>query len=123
MEKTQQILATNLRRLRNIFNFNQAEVAELLGVNTTTYQKYEYGKAYPRPDKISRLAEIFKVSPAELVSAEKTQTQIDRGDRASRILSLQSTLLAMSDDQFETVEAFVEGLETISKSASLKHSK
>lgn len=102
---------------REELGLNQDEVAHRLGINPRTYQKYEYGQAFPRPDKMAKLAEIFGVSAASLMG-ERMMAQSDSQapDRASRILELQSKLMGLSDNDFDTVETMVNGLKELSQS-------
>jgi transcriptional regulator with XRE-family HTH domain len=58
--------AKNIRILRNSLGLDQAEVAHLVGVNTRTYQKYEYAQTAPSEEKKGRIAEVFKVQVSDL---------------------------------------------------------
>lgn len=113
MDKTRDFFSRNIYKLRESLNLNQDEVADRLGVNLRTYQKYEYGQAYPRPDKMSRLAEIFGVSSAELISGPKKAKTVGKLSRAEMALAIQEKVLALSDDRMETVLEFLNDLENL----------
>lgn len=51
-----------LRDLREDHNYTQQEIATLIGVSDTTYQKYEYGQTEPTVSIIKKLVLIYKVS-------------------------------------------------------------
>lgn len=57
-----------LRQLRKAKKMSQQDVAHLLGINRTTYTKYETGKSEPDVSTICHLAEIFAVSTDELLN-------------------------------------------------------
>ena len=53
---------TVLKELRISMKKTQKEVADFLGVDRTTYVKYENGNTEPNLDNIKRLAEYFNVT-------------------------------------------------------------
>lgn len=53
---------TVLKELRISMKKTQKEVADFLGVDRTTYVKYENGNTKPNLDNIKRLAEYFNVT-------------------------------------------------------------
>lgn len=61
-------VGNNLKNLREKSGMTQKELADLLEVENTTISSYENGYSQPGIDKISRLAEIFRVTADELIS-------------------------------------------------------
>jgi transcriptional regulator with XRE-family HTH domain len=64
--------AQRLKRFRQSSSFTQKEMAEKLGVASTTYREWEYGRAItgmPYP----KIAEILGVSLKELLTGEKSE--------------------------------------------------
>ena len=59
-----------LRFLRKQQEFNQREVAERLGIDQTTYSRYETGATEPDIDSIKKLAKLFNVSIDYLLENE-----------------------------------------------------
>ena len=55
------IFAENLRRLRTEQGYKQADLAELLNIDRTTYTKYETGVTEPDFDRLGKLCEILGV--------------------------------------------------------------
>ena len=50
-----------LRELRNKKGYTQAQVAKLLGVDRTTYTKYETGQTEPDIGPLKQIAKLFDV--------------------------------------------------------------
>ena len=51
-----------LKNLRNQKKMTQAETAELLGIDRSTYTKYESGGSTPSFDMLQKIADFFEVS-------------------------------------------------------------
>lgn len=51
-----------LRAVRKISGLNQTETADLLGVDQSTWSKWETGKRIPNPSKVSKFAARAKTS-------------------------------------------------------------
>jgi transcriptional regulator with XRE-family HTH domain len=55
--------ATNLRKARKAAGYcNQTQVARLLGLNRSTYQAYEEGRAFPPAEVLVNIADLFLIS-------------------------------------------------------------
>lgn len=63
-----QIIADNLKRLRQANRLTQAAVAEGIGVNHKTFQKYEEGRAYPPIPKLKAIAEFYAHTVDDLLT-------------------------------------------------------
>ena len=61
-------LADNIKRLRTNADLTQAKLAEMVGVTRATVTQWETGWSQPRMGAIEKLAEVFGVSLAALVS-------------------------------------------------------
>ena len=55
------IVSERLRAARKACKMTQGQVAELLGVDRSTYTYYETGKSSPSYENLMRLAAMFKV--------------------------------------------------------------
>ena len=51
----------NLRQLRLKKGYTQEQVAITLGINRTTYTKYETGVTQPNLEQLKKLSELFEV--------------------------------------------------------------
>jgi transcriptional regulator with XRE-family HTH domain len=66
-----------LQKLRESAVSTQAELAEKVGVSVTTISHWETGSKRPRTSNIRKLAEVFSVTPQEVLAAinETASTQ------------------------------------------------
>ena len=63
-------LCDKIKLLRTKMGLTQLNVAELIGVDRSTYTYYELGKTVPSWDIIKKLAKIFNVSYYDLLEEE-----------------------------------------------------
>ena len=61
-------LADKLKELRKINNLNQVDVAKELGVEQTTYSKYEKERVMPDIFALKKLANLYGITLDQLVS-------------------------------------------------------
>ena len=59
--------AKNLVYYLSICGREQKEVAEDIGVPTSTFNEWVKGKKYPRIDKIEKLANYFRIKKSDLI--------------------------------------------------------
>lgn len=67
-------LADNIRKLRTDADLTQAKLAEMVGVTRATVTQWETGWSQPRMGAIEKLADVFGVSLATLVSEGSPST-------------------------------------------------
>ncbi|WP_297952589.1 LexA family transcriptional regulator [uncultured Lactobacillus sp.] len=60
-------IGENIRKLRKIYHYTQKDLAELLGVKPTTVASWEQGRNKPLMDKVTKLSNLFGISPTELI--------------------------------------------------------
>ena len=77
------LLATNMKRYREAFGLSQMELAEKIGCSPTLIGKIEIMKRFPSADNLNRIADAFKVEPANLFS------KTDESDALKTIISRQ----------------------------------
>ena len=65
------IISEIIKKLRIQKRYTQKEVADLLGVDRSTYSYYELGRINPDIKTIMKLAEIFEVHYTEILESEK----------------------------------------------------
>ncbi len=63
-------LTTRLRRYRKTMRMTQQEVADRIGVQRSTYSRYEEGSNHPSWKVLMKLADLYEVSMDELVGRE-----------------------------------------------------
>jgi len=78
-------ISERLRELRKKKKLSLASVALAIDVPVSTYRDWEYGKAI-RGEPYERLAELFEISLAELLSVKPPR----RSDLASHLLNAKS---------------------------------
>ncbi len=61
-------IAENIKRIRELKNYTQEHVAELLGISQTQYSNLETGHSKIDKDKIEKLAKAFDMKPADIVT-------------------------------------------------------
>ena len=64
-------IGTNLRKLRNKTKLSQQEVADMLGLDRSTYINWENETSDVKSQYIPKLAEIFKVNIDDLFDWKK----------------------------------------------------
>lgn len=60
-------IGENIRQLRKKYHYTQKDLAELLGVKPTTVASWEQGRNKPLMDKVTKLSNLFNISPTELI--------------------------------------------------------
>lgn len=64
-----------LRRVRRLRGYTQQQLAQLVGVGSSTLGMYEQGRRNPKRETLHRLCEVLQVSPEYLTVAAGTQEQ------------------------------------------------
>ena len=67
-----EIFAKNLAYYLSICGREQKEVAENIGVPTSTFNEWVKGRKYPRIDKIELLANYFRIKKSDLIEDKKS---------------------------------------------------
>lgn len=121
-----------MKRLRNESGKTQGEMAELLGVQRSTYGEYERGKIMPPVEKLEQLAKIFHVRPSYLIGwdSEELADNLGESKLAETIKRLreekQKTLFEMSQEieiPFEMLSQYEKGTRKIPYTALKKIAK
>lgn len=87
-----------LRQLRTNKKLTQKNVAEFLGVDRTTYVKYETGASEPNFETLQRLATFFGVSTDYLLGTETQKTPaLTAKDERDIARELEKTLNRLDD--------------------------
>lgn len=101
-----QVLANNLAYYVERSGKSQKELAEMVGVATSTFNDWVKGKKYPRIDKIELLANIFRILKSDLIeerSEEHRAMQKKNNVTADIVLRMQS-----DEDFYNAVKAIYE---------------
>ena len=70
-----EIFSRNLKRYVNESGLMQKEIAKAVGVSSGTFSDWVCGRAYPRMDKLERLANFFHIKKSDLVEDENVRTE------------------------------------------------
>lgn len=77
-------LSSTLKKRRKELNLTLLQIAEKVGVSEATVQRWESGNIKNlRYNRISRLAEVLDISPAELMGWDKENPTTKTGDGIS----------------------------------------
>lgn len=104
MRTQQEIFTDNLKYYLRAYEKQQVEVARAIGVNPTTFNTWVKGYAYPRVDKIQKLADYFHIQKSDLVDERS-----DEKERMNRLIAYYSKL---SEEDKANVDLFIMALAT-----------
>ena len=100
----------NLKDYRLKAKKTQKEVADFLGIERSTYAKYENGSSEPTFETLRRLAEYFETSSDELMGFEKLTSpspSLDKGQMKAAFWGGEKDLSQEElDDMWNDVERF-----------------
>lgn len=60
MQYPNMLLSNNLRLFRLKAGYTQRDASQLLGVTLTSYQRWELGLAWPKPDYLGALSDLYQ---------------------------------------------------------------
>lgn len=79
-----ELMSKNIKRFMEEKNVNATEVCQALGFKHNTFSDWINAKAYPRIDKIEKMAKYFGVTKADLV--EDKSVIIDRATALANVI-------------------------------------
>ncbi len=88
----QETIAKRMRRLRHERNLSLKEAAARIGVPTSTYKEWEYGRAI-QGEPYERIAKCFGISLQELISGRAPDIQ--KQQLSERVRCLKECLTAL----------------------------
>ena len=68
--------AEHLKRIRKQTDLTQADIADLLHIDRSTYAYYETGKTHPDLEMLCRMAGIFHLTTDELIGYESPNSEL-----------------------------------------------
>ena len=87
---TQELVARNMKQLRNVYGYTQAEVADQLHICRTTYTLYELGRKFPSMEMLVDLAALYDIR-IDVILDSRTPfyiTQVFSEDRCKQDLKV-----------------------------------
>lgn len=98
-----------LKELRTENGKLQREIAEYLGIDRTTYGKYETGASEPDFETLSRIADLYKVSVDYLLGRTEEKNPTTNEDRG--IEDIKAALFGgdteVTDEMWEELQEFI----------------
>lgn len=94
-------LKENLKRLREINNFRQEDIANALDIERSTYASWESGRSLPKPVQLAKLSQMFNCSVDFLLFSEKYNEMILRCDPPYRTNQVygEQYMLELTDEE------------------------
>ena len=77
MSKTVQLVATNIKRLREIKQLSQKEVSAKTKIPQGQYSRIENGKVEPAVSTLEKLAKVFDVSVSEFFRSDNLEDELN----------------------------------------------
>lgn len=99
MTKLQEILAWNMKRLRQINSLSQTELADKVGTAASYISQIERGLRFPSPPMLEKIASVLNVPDYELF----LPTEIDGGTMQEFYSKLRKQLLKALNTSFKEV--------------------
>jgi transcriptional regulator with XRE-family HTH domain len=110
---------TKLSQLRNKAKLSQQEVADFIGISRSTYNSWESDQASYKVEYLTQLADVFKVSPLELLpnanpikivnnhdnkdnSINAFEVSVDAKELYKELLSSKDEIIAMLKEQLNS---------------------
>ena len=111
--ENKEVMAKNLRFYVERSGKSQKDMAEILGVSTTTFNDWVHGKKYPRIDKIENMAKYFNITKSDLIE-KRDEMQKHKDTITDAIIRMRS------DEEFLSVIKIMLNLDA-DKISSVKH--
>lgn len=115
-----EIFSKNLKYYMEKKNITQKEMAEIVGVATSTFNDWMKAKKYPRIDKIEIMANHFGILKSDLIEEKMTAEKSKKNDALADIvvrlktdnefLSVVETIAQLNDDDLEKVKRMLVAL-------------
>ncbi|MFW6077849.1 MAG: helix-turn-helix domain-containing protein [Hyphomicrobiales bacterium] len=109
-------LAERLVKAREATGFTTAQLAQRLGVRTSTLASWEAGKAEPRTNRLMMLAGLLSVSPTWLLCGRGTAPHESSGPDVDSLKTSLTELRSMITAMGEHVQNLEQRVETLNRS-------
>jgi transcriptional regulator with XRE-family HTH domain len=77
MSRTIQLIATNIKRLREIKELSQKQVSAATKIPQGQYSRIENGKVEPSVSTLEKLAKVFEVSVSEFFRSNNLEDELN----------------------------------------------
>ena len=96
-------ISSNVKKYRLINNLTQAQLAEMLYIDTQYYAQLERGERSFTIEKLIMICDIFQIGIEKIITTNK----IDETDNSKLIKSINNQLDTLSHSQLIVVEKFI----------------
>ena len=100
-------IGNKIKRLRQKYYKNQAEIAEKLGISVAAYSKIETGITDINYSRLLQIADLFQIPATTLLPNENfeiTNLKIDRDELKARVADLRSELTKLQSKLIDVYE-------------------
>lgn len=94
------MISSTLKALRKANGFTQAQIAQKLNIDRSTYSYYELGKINPGVGSLIILAKLYGISIDEIVNYDESAPSL------SNVASAQSEYSALSEDESKLIASY-----------------
>lgn len=98
-----QVIAKNLNYYVEKSGRTQKELAEVVGVASSTFNDWCKGKKYPRIDKIEMLANYFGILKSDLIEDKTKNKLTNEGELSEGQKKLYDFILSVPEDKVDLV--------------------
>lgn len=114
-----EMLEDVLKAARSKLNLKQSEVADMLGITTQTYLKWENGHSEPKVSQAGKLAQVLQITEKEICQGEIQTEKVDPLEFVRRVGILmthvpQTELLIGMHQYINDAEGFINMLTKVS---------
>lgn len=81
-----EVLAKNIRSLRQQYGWSQGDIAAKLGISIPAFSKIETGVTDVNLSRLEQIAAVFAVPLANLLATEDTQQNVDQQEEVDAIM-------------------------------------
>ncbi len=109
-ERLYKNVSRNIRKYRKLYNFTQAQFAEMLSLDTQYYAQLERGERYFSLEKIALSCSIFNVKIDDIIELDpenNEQTDAIKTKRHDLIVDITDSLDELSDRQLMVLTRYM----------------
>jgi len=103
-------IGDNLRRVREKQKISQQEVADFLGVDRKTYERWEFGEADIKSSYIPKIAEFLHIEISDLFREKASEIVINQHYSENKDSSINGMVLLLTDK--EAIDQLVDVMKT-----------
>lgn len=99
-----------IQRIRKLHRYTQRELAEKLDTHQSMVARWEKGQIYPREEVVQKIAEIFQMTPDELLSTQGVKTQLSSTSVDLELQALWNEVANLSTKDRDVLKSVLEAM-------------